>query len=133
MRMIFVNLPVASKDASRDFFAALGFAHNPAFSDDKTVSIVISEQIVAILMEKDRFETFLRQPVADARATTQVLLALSCESRAEVDDLKARALAAGGSEWMPSQDHGFMYGASFQDPDGHVWELSWMDPAAIPG
>jgi predicted lactoylglutathione lyase len=132
MRMIFVNLPVRDVNASRAFFSAIGFSHNPAFSDDVTACIVISEQIYVMVMEHARFKDFIRQPIGDARKATEVLLALSCESRTEVDDIRAKALAAGGSEWMPSQDHGFMYGASFQDIDGHVWELTWMDPAAIP-
>ncbi|SFZ82178.1 hypothetical protein SAMN02983003_0922 [Devosia enhydra] len=133
MRMIFVNLPVKDIVEARAFYAELGFPHNPAFSDDSATCIVISEQIYAMLLQHERFSTFVRQPIADANTTTQVLLALSCDSRGEVDALHAKALAAGGRDWMPAQDHGFMYGRSFQDLDGHVWELTWMDPASIPG
>lgn len=86
-----------------------------------------------MLLSEDRFKDFITGPIADTTAGKEVLNCLSCSSRQEVDELKGKALAAGGSEWMPNQDHGFMYGASFCDPDGHVWELMWMDPSAVQG
>jgi predicted lactoylglutathione lyase len=129
--MIFVNLPVKNVEASKAFFAALGFSHNKQFSDENSASIVIDENIVVMLLNEVRFKDFTTLPIADATKATQVLNALSCSSRQEVDQLQAKALAAGAKPWMPSQDHGFMYGTSFQDLDGHVWELMWMDPAAV--
>lgn len=132
MRMIFVNLPVKSVEASRRFFGALGFTFNAQFSDASTASMVIEENIVAMLLEEDRFRGFITGEISDTARGKEVLIALSCASRAEVEDLQAKALAAGAQPWMPPQEHGdFMYGASFQDLDGHVWELVWMDPAAV--
>ena len=133
MRMIFVNLPVADVAVSRAFFTALGFGINEQFSDENAVSVVIEENITAILMHPTRFADFVEGEIADAQKTTEVLLALSADSREDVDRLRATALANGGGEWKPTQDHGFMYGASFADPDGHVWEVGWMDPAALAG
>jgi hypothetical protein len=133
MRSIFVNLPVADIAVSRSFFTALGFTVNEQFSDEQAVSIVIEENITAILMTPTRFADFVVGEIADAQKTTEVLFALSAETREDVDRLRATALAQGGSEWKPNQDHGFMYGASFADPDGHVWEIVWMDPSAVAG
>ena len=133
MRSIFVNLPVADIAVSRSFFTALGFTVSEQFSDEQAVSIVIEENITAILMTPTRFADFVVGEIADAQKTTEVLFALSAETREDVDRLRATALAQGGSEWKPNQDHGFMYGASFADPDGHVWEIVWMDPAAVAG
>lgn len=133
MRMIFVNLPVKSVTASRAFFGALGFTFNEQFSNDNTTCMVISDTSFAMLLEHARFKDFIKGEISDTAKGKEVLIALSCESRAEVEDMKAKALAAGGSQWMPPQDHGFMYGDSFQDPDGHVWEIMWMDPAVASG
>jgi uncharacterized protein len=133
MRSIFVNLPVADVATSRTFFGALGFSFNEQFSDENTVCLVIEENIFAMLMTPARFGDFVVGEVADPQKTTEVLLALSADSRDEVDRLKASALAHGGAEWKPNQDHGFMYGCSFTDPDGHVWEAVWMDPAVASG
>jgi predicted lactoylglutathione lyase len=130
MRMIFVNLPVKNIEATRAFFAALGFSFNPDFSDDKTACMVIEENIFAMLMEEDRFRDFINNDISDATKAQEVLIALSAGSRAEVDDLLAKALGAGGKAWKPIQDLGFMYGCSFQDIDGHVWEVVYMDMSA---
>lgn len=126
MRMIFPNLPVKDVSASRAFFEALGFGINEMFSTDDTVSVVIEENIMVMLLEEERFRGFITNEIAD-RDTTEVLLALSCESKDEVIDLVGRAKAAGGSDWKEPIDEGFMYGHSFRDLDGHVWELMWMD------
>lgn len=131
-RKIFVNLPVRDLGRSKAFFAALGFAFNPQFTDEKAACMVIGEDICAMLLVVPFFQGFTRKPVADARETTEVLVCLSCESREEVDDLVRKALAAGGTAPNPRQDHGFMYSHGFEDPDGHVWELAWMDPSAAP-
>src|ERR1700712_4142138 len=133
MRMIFVNLPVSDPAASRTFFGALGFGFNEQFSDGKVACLVIEDNICAMLMAPARFADFVVGEIADATKTTEVLLALSAESREEVDRIADAALSAGGSDWRPAQDHGFMYGRSFADPDGHVWEVVWMDTAAATG
>ena len=131
MRMIFVNLPVADLARSKAFYGGLGFAFDEQFSDERTTSVVISEQIVAMLLTRDRFADFVPGTVGDpAQATTQ-LNALSVDSREEADEMLARALASGGKPLQPAQDHGFMYGTSFTDPDGHVWETLWMDRSQV--
>lgn len=132
-RMIFVNLPVRDLQRSMTFFRALGFDFNPQFTDETAACLVISEQIYAMLLTHEKFESFSPKPVSDTREGNEVLVCLSCESRAEVDDLVRRAVGAGGATFRDPQDHGFMYGHSFQDPDGHVWELVWMDPSAVAG
>jgi predicted lactoylglutathione lyase len=133
VRYIFVNLPVTDLARARAFYAGLGFTFNEQFSDDRTASVVIEENIVVMLLTRDRFAEFLPGPIGDPAQATSVMNALSASSRQEVDDLLARALGSGGKPWQPAQDHGFMYGTSFTDPDGNVWEAVWMDPAAIAG
>ena len=130
MRMIFVNLPVKDVKASRAFFEALGFSINEQFCSEDTACVVFADNIFAMLLEHKRFKDFLKGDVADNSKNKEVLTCLSCESRAEVEAMKRKALAAGGTEWMPAMDYGFMYGDSFCDPDGHVWELNWMDMEA---
>ncbi|MFJ1784220.1 VOC family protein [Streptomyces anulatus] len=132
-QMIFVNLPVKDLETTVGFFGKLGFTTNPAFSDEKTACLVISDTIFAMLMTEPRFKDFTKKDVADASKTTEVILALSCDSREEVDRLADAALASGGSPAGETQDMGFMYGRSFQDPDHHIWEVIWMDPAAAEG
>ena len=127
MRMIFVNLPVRDLAASRAFYGGLGFSFNEQFSDENTASVVVDENIVVMLLTRDRFADFVAGEVGDPGASTTQLTALSADSREEVDRLVERALASGGKPWLPAQDHGSMYGASFTDPDGHVWEAVWMD------
>ncbi len=131
MRMIFVNLPVADLARSKTFYAGLGFAFDERFSDERTASVVVSEQIVVMLLVRDRFADFVPGTVGDPAVATTQLNGLSVESREEADDMLARALASGGKPWQPAQDHGSMYGTSFTDPDGHVWETMWMDPSAV--
>ena len=130
---IFVNLPVADLKKSMDFFQALGFGFNPQFTDDKAACMVVSEDIFVMLLVRDYFKTFTPRPVIDARAGTEVLIALSRETRKDVEALVSKAVAAGGSTYSEAKDHGFMYQHGFQDPDGHIWELVWMDPAAVQG
>ena len=131
-RKIFVNLPIRDMARSRTFFSALGFSFNPQFSNEQGACMVISEDIFAMLLVEPFFQTFTPKRIADAREATEVLVCLSCESRAEVDELVKKALAAGGKAPNAPQDHGFMYGHGFEDPDGHIWELVWMDPKAAP-
>ena len=129
-RKIFVNLPIRDMARSRAFFEGLGFAFNPQFSNEQGACMVISEDGYVMLLVHPFFQTFTPRRIADARETTEVLVCLSCKSRAEVDDLVRKAVAAGGRIARPPQDHGFMYSQAFEDLDGHIWELVWMDPAA---
>jgi len=120
---IFVNLPVADRKRSIDFFTALGFSFNPQWTDDAATCMIIGDHIFAMLLTRERFQTFTPRPVADATQTTEVLVCLALDSRAAVDEMVARALARGGSTYKAPEDHGFMYGDAFADPDGHIWEL----------
>jgi predicted lactoylglutathione lyase len=134
-QMIFVNLPVKDVEVSKDFFARLGFAHNKQFSDETTTSVVISDTIVVMLLAEPRFKEFTPKgkEIADSSTRAEAIIALSAESRAKVDELCDAALAAGGTPSKDPQDHGTMYGRSFQDPDGHNWEVMWMDPSMVQG
>jgi predicted lactoylglutathione lyase len=131
-RKIFVNLPIGDMARSRAFFAALGFEFNPQFTNEQGACMVIAEDIYAMLLVQPFFQTFTPKRVADARESTEVLVCLSCDSREEVDALVKKAVAAGGRTYKEPQDHGFMYGHGFEDVDGHIWELVWMDPKAAP-
>jgi predicted lactoylglutathione lyase len=122
VRSLFVNLPVADVAAARAFYAALGLTIDERFSDEQTVCVVIAENIRIMLVAPPRFELFINGEVADP-ATTEVLLAITATSRAEADDLLARALAAGATPWKPAMEQGPMYSVSFRDLDGHVLEL----------
>ena len=128
MRMIFVNLPVKDLERSKTFFGGLGFSFNPAFSDENAACMIVEENIFVMLLVEARFKEFLTGEISDTAKGTEVLTCLSAESRAAVDDMLAKALAGGGRPWRPVMDYGFMYGCSFQDPDGHVWELAYMEP-----
>ncbi|MFJ6747264.1 VOC family protein [Streptomyces sp. NPDC091266] len=128
MRMIFVNLPVKSVEKSTQFFGKLGFELNPTYSDESCSCLVIDENIYVMLLAEPRFKDFINDEISDTGTGTEVLNCLSANSRQEVDDLLAAALAAGGKPWKPVMQEGPMYGASFQDLDGHVWELVYMEP-----
>ena len=130
---IFVNLPVADLDASKAFFEALGFTINPQFTDETASCVVIDSTIYAMLLTHAKFREFTPRPVSDAHTSSEVLIALSQDSREAVNTLVDKALAAGGSEVRPQQDLGFMMSRAFADLDGHIWEILWMDPAAIQG
>jgi predicted lactoylglutathione lyase len=130
-RKLFVNLAVHDLKKSMEFFAALGFTFNPKFTDDKAACMIISDEAFVMLITEPFFRTFTAQEPCDTSRYTEGLFALSCDSRAEVDELVAKAIAAGGRHAMKPQDHGFMYGWSFYDVDGHHWEVMWMDPAAV--
>ena len=132
-RKIFVNLPIRDMERSKAFFGALGFSFNPKFTNEQGACMVIAEgSSYAMLLVEPFFQGFTKKPIADARKTTEVLVCLSCDSREEVDALVKKALAAGGTAPNAPQDHGFMYAHGFEDLDGHVWELVWMDPNAAP-
>ena len=131
-KQIFVNLPVKNVERTKAFFSSLGFGFNPDFSNEQALSMVIGENIFAMLLAEPFFQGFTKKPLADATKTTEVIVCLSCESRDEVDQLVAKAVAAGATVPNPPQDHGFMYGHGFEDLDGHQWELTFMDPNAAP-
>ncbi|MBR0555894.1 VOC family protein [Ciceribacter sp. L1K23] len=129
-----MNLPVRDLDASAAFYEAIGAMRNPQFSDDSAKSYMFSETIAVMLLTHARYGEFTSRPIGDARAESQALLAISVDSREAVDaTLNAGADAGGTADPNPPQDHGFMYSRSIEDPDGYVWELVWMDPAAVAG
>ena len=130
-KLIFVNLPVTDLDRSVTFYEAVGGTKNPMFSDDTAACIVISDVIHVMLLTHDKWRTFTDRAIPDAQASAQVLLCLSEDSRDDVVARVNQAQAAGGViDPTPTQDFGFMYGRSYADPDGHIWEVMWMDPAA---
>jgi predicted lactoylglutathione lyase len=128
---IFVNLPVKDLERSKGFFATLGFTFNPQFTNEQAACMVVSDAIFVMLVVEKFFKTFTQKTVADATKTTEVLVCLSCESRAKVDELVKKAVAAGGMSPRAPQDHGFMYGHGFEDLDGHIWELMYMEPGGV--
>jgi predicted lactoylglutathione lyase len=130
-RLIFVNLPVKDLPASMGFFRALGFDFDPKFTDDSCACMVVSEQAYVMLLVESRFADFTTKPVADTRASTEAILAVSAESREAVDAFADAALDAGASRSNEPMDYGFMYGRSFHDLDGHLWEVVWMSPEAV--
>jgi uncharacterized protein len=125
---IYVNLPVKDLKASNRFFESLEFALEPKFSNDQASCVILGENLFAMLLIESFFKTFTDKPISDARKNTEVLVCLSCESRAKVDDLVKKAVAAGGRVLREPQDQGFMYGHGFEDLDGHIWELVYMEP-----
>ncbi|MBX3561147.1 MAG: lactoylglutathione lyase [Sphingomonas sp.] len=129
-KLIFVNLPVADLPAARAFYEAIGAVNNPMFTDETAACMVLSDTIHVMLLTHAKFAQFTPKKVADAHATSEVLIAISEGSREGVDDIADKALAAGGREPRDRQDFGFMYSRSFEDPDGHIWEPMWMDMAA---
>ena len=128
---IFVNLPVKDLAKSMKFFEAVGFKNNPQFTDATAACMVLSDDIFVMLLTHEKFKAFTPQPIADATKTCEVLIALSYDSRQQVNEVIAKAVANGGSTYAEPKDHGFMYQHGFQDPDGHIFETFWMDPAAI--
>ena len=129
-RMMFVNLPVSDLDRARRFFGRLGFSFDPRFTDEKAACMVVSQDAFVMLLSEPFFKTFTKQNICDTSRQTEALFALSCASRAEVDEMVRKAIDAGGRKAMDPMDQGFMYGSSFYDLDGHHWEVLWMDPKA---
>lgn len=130
---IFVNLAVKDLEKSKEFFTTLGFSINPQFTDEKAACVVIGEDIYVMILRKEFFKTFIpNKEIIDATKSTEVLVALSADSRAKVDEMVDNALAAGATKLRETEDHGFMYTRSFQDPDGHIWEIFYMDMNAAP-
>ncbi|WP_120716240.1 VOC family protein [Tsuneonella amylolytica] len=129
---IFVNLPVADLARSKAFYEAIGFENDPRYTNDVAAAVFLSEAIYVMLLTHDFWKTFTSKAIPDAKASAQLMLAISREDRGAVDAMVEAAAAAGGTpDCNPRQDHGFMYGRSFEDPDGHIWEPSWMDPAVL--
>lgn len=129
-KLIFVNLPVADLPKAMAFYEAIGARNEPMFTDETAACMVFSETIHVMLLTHDKYRMFTSKRIADARETSEVLIAITLESRAEVDDIAGKAVAAGGREARPTEDHGWMYSRPFEDPDGHVWEPVWMDVEA---
>jgi uncharacterized protein len=128
---IFVNLPVKDLNRSIEFFTKLGYTFNPQFTDEKATCMIIGDDIFVMLLREEFFKTFIKKEIADATKTTESIICLSSESREKVDEMVSNAIAAGGTIYKEPQDHGFMYGHAYQDLDGHLWEIMWMDPATI--
>ena len=131
-KQIFINLPVKDISKSISFFKKLGFKFNPRFTDDKAACMIIGENIFAMLLLEKFFKTFTKKEIADAKKTTEVLIAIDTKSRKEVNEMIKKAVDAGGSIYNKPQDHGSMYGHSFADLDGHQWEVLYMDETAMP-
>jgi uncharacterized protein len=128
---IFVNLPVADLNQSIEFFTRLGFSFNPQFTDKTATCMIVSDDILIMMLTHDKFNASTPKDICDATRSTEVLLCLSCATREEVDEMVRKAVAAGGTTYNEPQDHGFMYGHGFQDLDGHIWELIYMEPSSI--
>jgi len=126
VRSIFVNLPVADLERAVRFFTAVGFRFDPEFASDDATCMIVAESIFVMLMTEEQFATYTPKPVADTGVATEVLLCLRLESREDVDAMVLRAVEAGGRIYSEPQDHGFMYGHGFEDPDGHIWELVYL-------
>jgi uncharacterized protein len=129
---IFINLPVKDLEKTKEFFLKLGYTYNKQFTDEKAAALVISENIYAMLITEPFFKTFIPdKEIADTGKTKEALIALSADSKQQVDELVEKAIAAGGKKFRDPEDHGFMYARSFEDLDGHVWEVFWMNPGHI--
>ena len=130
-RKIFVNLPVGDLERSKQFFSKLGFSFNSKFTNDKAACMIVNGDASVMLLTEPFFRSFTQHEICNTASHTEGLFALSCGTRAEVDEMVRTAVAAGGKHAMDRQDHGFMYGWSFYDPDGHHWEVVWMDENAM--
>ena len=128
---IFVNLPVKDLNKSIGFFTKLGFTFNPQFTDETATCMVVSEDIFVMLLTHAKFKTFTPKEICDATKSTEVLVCLTSESREQLNEMVRKAVATGGTTYSEPQDHGFMYAHGFQDLDGHIWELIYMEPSAL--
>jgi uncharacterized protein len=129
---MFINLPVKDLKKSMAFFKALGFSFNPQFTDDNAACLVIGNNLFAMLLTETYFKSFIKKSIADSAKTTEVLIAVSVENRAKVDEIADKALKSGGLPSTDTQDHGWMYTRNFQDPDGHIWEFLYADLSQFP-
>src|SRR3989344_1630684 len=132
-KQIFVNLPVKDLNKTIKFFTKLGFKFNPKFTDENATCMIIGKNIFVMLLVERFFKTFIKKEIANASKTTEVLLALTAESREEVDEMISKVIGAGGKETREAQDHGWMYGRAFEDLDWHIWEIFYMDESKMPG
>ena len=132
MQQVFINLPVKDLERSKAFFASLGYSFNPQFTNEDAACMVVSDAIFVMLLTEPFFETFIKKPIADAKAVTEAIVALSAESRAAVDEIVGKAVAAGAVETRDPDDHGWMYVRAFQDLDGHQWEYAYLDASQAP-
>lgn len=132
-KFLFLNLPVQDLERSKAFFTKLGFKFNPQFTDEKAACLIINETTYAMLLDDGYFESFIDKPASDAKKGSEVLVALSANSRRDVDRLCKLAFASGGRRYGEPRDHGFMYQWGWEDPDGHIWEIAYMDPSGMPG
>lgn len=131
-KQIFINLPVSDLNKSIEFFKKLGFTFNMQFTDERAACLVLGDNLYSMLLTKTMFETFTKKPISDAKEVTEVLIAFDVETKEEVDDLVRKAIAAGGKTYMEAQDHGWMYQHSFEDLDGHQWEVLYTDLSKLP-
>jgi predicted lactoylglutathione lyase len=131
-KQLYLNLPVKDLDKSVEFFTALGFSFNPDFTDENATCMIVNDDAFVMLLKEGFFSTFTSKPISDTTGSTEAIMAFSVESREAVDETVRKALTAGGTPSQEAQDYGFMYNHSFQDPDGHLWEVMWMDPAGPP-
>ena len=132
-RKIFVNLAVADLGRSIEFFNELGFSFDPRFTDETATCMVVSDEAFVMLLQEDRFSDFTKKHLTDSKVQIEAIVAVSAQSREEVDELADKALAAGGAPASDPVEMDFMYTRSFDDPDGHQWEVVWMDPSALEG
>ena len=128
---IFVNMVVKDLKKSKEFFTELGYTFNEQFTDETAAALVISENIYAMLLTHEKVKQFTKKTIVDSHTATEVVIAISCENKEEVDEMMEKVIAAGGTEARPAEDYGFMYAKSFEDPDGHIWEMFWMDPGYV--
>ena len=126
-----MNLPVKDLTRSVEFFTMLGYKFNPQFTDEKATCMIIAEDIFVMLLIEEFFKSFIKKEIADTTKSTESIICLSADSREKVDEMVNKAVSAGGTIYKEPQDHGFMYGHAYQDLDGHLWEIMWMDPSAI--
>ena len=131
-RLTFINLPVRDLPRSIAFFTKLGFTFDPRFTDETATCMIVSPDIHVMLLTHEKFKIFTPKPIADATKSTEVLLALSFESRSKVDEMVKKAVSAGGTTYKKAEDLGFMYSSGYQDLDGHIWEVFWIDMAKFP-
>jgi predicted lactoylglutathione lyase len=131
-KQMFVNLPVKNLDKTVEFFTALGFSFNPDFTDENATCMIVNDNAFVMLLVESYFQTFTSKSITETGSSTEAILSFSLESREAVDEMVRKALTAGGTPSEEAQDYGFMYTHSFQDPDGHQWEVFWMDPAGPP-
>lgn len=128
---VFINLPVKDLEKSKAFYQTLGYTINPQFTDKTGACVVISEDIYSMLLTYDKYNYFVKKDIADANKTSEVINALSTDSREKVDQMMEKVFAAGGKEIRNPEDYGWMYGRAYEDPDGHIWEIFWMDPSHV--